>query len=415
MNAFKEKFPDVDEGDAMRFLLARNFDIKESIGLYERYLEWLDKFKPGNLTYLQWKKEIEKDRGYLLGYSKDKMPIVTVVCRNHFPEKEKNSWETTVHFACLISRLFIEGSDTPSTSKMIAIADCRGVTMKNVDMKFIKHAIDVYQEYFPERLHSCYVVGLPAALLGIWSVIEKMIDSRTRERIHLLKKSEMHKLSDEFGEEIIPACLGGKAELVHDRLWELYLKSSTTEKEDGTKNPQEVKEGATPPSGKKEEETTSPEKEDGSSTSKKEDAALTSKKEKKASGKKEKQDETSMSTKEEATTSKKEKKDETSRSAKEGTPSSSKKEKKDETSRSAKEDTPSSSKKEKKDETPKISKKEKGDGTPRSNKKEKGDGTPRSKKEKGDGTPRSSKKEKGEGTPRSGKKEDEVQNSEGKK
>jgi hypothetical protein len=40
--------------------------------------------------------------------------------------------------------------------------------MDNIDMKLIKRGIEIYQDYFPERMGVCYVIGLPGGFIGLW-------------------------------------------------------------------------------------------------------------------------------------------------------------------------------------------------------------------------------------------------------
>eukprot|EP01126_Amoeba_proteus_P022193 TRINITY_DN2249_c0_g1_i4.p1 TRINITY_DN2249_c0_g1~~TRINITY_DN2249_c0_g1_i4.p1 ORF type:complete len:129 (-),score=31.11 TRINITY_DN2249_c0_g1_i4:38-424(-) len=104
--------------------------------------------------------------------------------------------------------------------------------MKNVDMKVIKHGIDIYQNYFPERMNRCYVIGLPPALLGVWSLIEKMMDQRSRERMNLMNKpTKLLKLLDK---QFVPETFGGECKLSHEPMMQIYERLVTNAGQEGT-------------------------------------------------------------------------------------------------------------------------------------------------------------------------------------
>lgn len=47
LESMKKSFPNHDELDLTRFLLARNYDMKKSKEMYENYLDWKKNYKPG--------------------------------------------------------------------------------------------------------------------------------------------------------------------------------------------------------------------------------------------------------------------------------------------------------------------------------------------------------------------------------
>lgn len=87
-----------------------------------------------------------------------------------------------------------------------------------MDMKLIKRGIEIYQgktnfnieaicfltlkDYYPERLETAYVIGLPSSLVGIWYAIENLFDDRTRKRIKVLKDDQP--LTELFVPHLLP-------------------------------------------------------------------------------------------------------------------------------------------------------------------------------------------------------------------
>jgi len=113
-----------------------------------------------------------------------------------------------------VAEVVINALPQPNSADFIMLVNCRGIGMKNVDMKLMSVGIDYYQgplsvvnsrislflshfsfaisiDFFPERLHACYVFGLPHAMIGFWGVLQKLMDERTRQKIQLLKRSDV--------------------------------------------------------------------------------------------------------------------------------------------------------------------------------------------------------------------------------
>jgi len=109
-----------------------------------------------------------------------------------------------------------------------------GIGMSNADMKLISSGLEFYQNYFPERMRACFVVGLPTLMVGLWNLMKRLIDERTQKKIQLLYDSDTAQIFPVIPEDLVPAEVGGKhKELTHDvvlRLHEAMLKRRAEEK-----------------------------------------------------------------------------------------------------------------------------------------------------------------------------------------
>jgi len=211
LELMKKEFPSHDDLDLIRFLLAREYEVKKASQMFQNYLAWKRDFKPGNISIEIFEKELVQNRGYFIGHTENKSPVFYFLAKNHFPQEE---WEHSVHFGCLIHDAFVRLAEVPGSLTFCGIIDLKGVSIDNIDMKLIKKGIEVYQDFFPERLDRCFVIGLPSTLVGLWYVIENLFDDRTRKRIKVLKDDET--LPDLFIPHLLPKECGGTQELSHD-------------------------------------------------------------------------------------------------------------------------------------------------------------------------------------------------------
>jgi len=223
MELMKKAYPDNDPVDLLRFLRARNLDIKDSREMYDNYLKWRSpssKQPPCTITHADAEEQLSYNRFFLVtmmgDVQKDKVPLVYIVCRNHFP---KYSTKKTIHFGVFLADILVK--ITSAAVQVDCIIDMNDIAMKNVDIKFIKKGIAVYQDYFPERLRRAYVVGLPPAFHWVWEIVEKLLDERTKQRLLVLKENELGRLVKDFSPDLVPEELGGTWKPNHTFLKEL--------------------------------------------------------------------------------------------------------------------------------------------------------------------------------------------------
>jgi len=110
MELMKKAYPDNDPVDLLRFLRARNLDIKDSREMYDNYLKWRSpssKQPPGTITHADAEEQLSYNRFFLVtmmgDVQKDKVPLVYIVCRNHFPKYSTKKPFISVSFSLISS------------------------------------------------------------------------------------------------------------------------------------------------------------------------------------------------------------------------------------------------------------------------------------------------------------------------
>eukprot|EP01128_Nolandella_sp_AFSM9_P012078 TRINITY_DN893_c2_g1_i5.p1 TRINITY_DN893_c2_g1~~TRINITY_DN893_c2_g1_i5.p1 ORF type:complete len:475 (-),score=139.03 TRINITY_DN893_c2_g1_i5:68-1492(-) len=207
-------FPEADPRDLLRFLRAREMNLKNAGLMYTKARDFLAEYKPWVCEEDVIMSQLGRGIIYLLNVGKD--PIIYWVLKNFVPKKDT---EELVRAAMHYIHLIISSTNSPPEAKFTMILNCHKVSMKNFDLKITGIGIEYYQNYFPERLKVAYVIGLPTPLIGMYKVIEKLMDERTRRKIKFLKMSEASVLQDEYPLELIPSDLGGLVEELNQDLF----------------------------------------------------------------------------------------------------------------------------------------------------------------------------------------------------
>jgi hypothetical protein len=181
-----ELFPDEPPDRCRRFLVARQCNVENAASMFKKFLTWRNAVEPWNVDKEFFLRHIHQDRAYLLEYGES--PILYLIPKRHIVDE--NPYKEVLQFAVNYAEFLLQHHPLPEKARLSMIVDCKGLKMKNIDMKLISNGIDYYQDYFPERLHSCFAFGLPTPLVGLWSTFEKLLDERTRHRIKLLTTEE---------------------------------------------------------------------------------------------------------------------------------------------------------------------------------------------------------------------------------
>jgi hypothetical protein len=76
--------------------------------------------------------------------------------------------------------------------RSIYIIDLDGMTMRNVFseiMDFIKQAMTITSQHYPERAGYIYILNVPTFFTLIWNTLRPLLDPSTLERIHILRRN----------------------------------------------------------------------------------------------------------------------------------------------------------------------------------------------------------------------------------
>lgn len=81
-----------------------------------------------------------------------------------------------------------------SEPKIIVCVDLQFLTITLLDTKLITNMINYLQLKYPEILYCCYVYHVPTFFSNIYGLVSKLLDRRTRSKIHVVSEKSQKKM-----------------------------------------------------------------------------------------------------------------------------------------------------------------------------------------------------------------------------
>ncbi|KAG0321370.1 hypothetical protein BGZ99_003952 [Dissophora globulifera] len=110
------------------------------------------------------------------------------------------------------------GSDDKVIDKETVIFDCTGMGFHQLHMEglnMLRSLTDMDQKAYPERLGMLFIVNSPYVFVKVYSMIKKWLDPGVIEKIHILGKDYQSVLLEHIDEENLPEFLGGSCTCSH--------------------------------------------------------------------------------------------------------------------------------------------------------------------------------------------------------
>ncbi|XP_068814643.1 tyrosine-protein phosphatase non-receptor type 9 isoform X2 [Struthio camelus] len=195
---------------AVKFLMARKFDVLRAIELFHSYRE--TRLKEG---IVKLKPHEEPLRSELLS---GKFTILSVrdpsgasialfTAKLHHPNKSVQHVVLQALFY-LLDRA-VESFETQRNG-LVFIYDMAGSQYTNFELDLSKKILNLLKGAFPARLKKVFIVGAPVWFRVPYSIISLLLKEKLRERVQMVKMSE---LKEHLPRECLPEYLGGSLKL----------------------------------------------------------------------------------------------------------------------------------------------------------------------------------------------------------
>uniref|UniRef100_A0A8B9GHX0 protein-tyrosine-phosphatase n=1 Tax=Amazona collaria TaxID=241587 RepID=A0A8B9GHX0_9PSIT len=195
---------------AVKFLMARKFDVLRAIELFHSYRE--TRLKEG---IVKLKPHEEPLRSELLS---GKFTILSVrdpsgasialfTAKLHHPSKSVQHVVLQALFY-LLDRA-VESFETQRNG-LVFIYDMAGSQYTNFELDLSKKILNLLKGAFPARLKKVFIVGAPMWFRVPYSIISLLLKEKLRERVQMVKMSE---LKEHLPRECLPEYLGGSLRL----------------------------------------------------------------------------------------------------------------------------------------------------------------------------------------------------------
>jgi hypothetical protein len=147
---------------------------------YERDNPDLHVYRQGLSNHLQTKKTVVR------GFDKEGRPLYCVYPRLEMHEGWDAEWYPTTYCAYMLERA-IAIAETKNEDKVTVVFDYTGFTLRNSPTSsHVGKFIHQFQNHYPERAHTIYIVNAPVVFRFFWALVRPFIDSVTRKKINFV-------------------------------------------------------------------------------------------------------------------------------------------------------------------------------------------------------------------------------------
>jgi hypothetical protein len=217
--------PRYDDYYLLRFLRARKFDISKTLEMFEKFLEWRTEHRANEAMVIYKCPNIEKVKElYNHGYHGTDLQgrpfYIDQPCKFHIDEitaicdKEElysyhvREYENLLHVkfpACSAAA----GRKIEQSFTLINVEGFSMGKLKEKSREFIKIAIGIGQDNYPEIMAKMYIVNSPFMFKAAWQIISPFIDQKTLDKIHIKGSTFIKDLVEYVDPSNIPSELGG--------------------------------------------------------------------------------------------------------------------------------------------------------------------------------------------------------------
>uniref|UniRef100_A0ACD5XG70 Uncharacterized protein n=2 Tax=Avena sativa TaxID=4498 RepID=A0ACD5XG70_AVESA len=208
--------PHVKEVDNMtlrRFLRARDHDVGKASVMLLKFVAWRREAVPGGVMPAdQVRGELSHDKARMGGFDRAGRPIVFAFPAKHFSANR----DMAEHKRFVVYLLDSICARIPrGQEKFLCIVDLKGWGYANCDVRAYIAAIEIMQNYYPERLGKALMVHVPYIFMKAWKMVQPFIDANTKDKFVFIDDKNLEEtLKRELDESQLPEMYGGKLTLV---------------------------------------------------------------------------------------------------------------------------------------------------------------------------------------------------------
>jgi len=95
--------------------------------------------------------------------------------------------------------------------KFLVVVDLKGWGYANCDVRAYIAAIEIMQNYYPERLGKALMIHVPYLFMKAWKMVQPFIDANTKDKFVFVDDKKLEEtLRRELDETQVPDMYGGK-------------------------------------------------------------------------------------------------------------------------------------------------------------------------------------------------------------
>ncbi|CAO1947118.1 unnamed protein product [Urochloa humidicola] len=200
---------EVDNLTLRRFLRARDHNVDKATAMFLKFLQWRREAAPGgSVPEEQVRRELSQDKVGLGGVDRTGRPILVAFPVRHF-SANRDMAEFKSFIVYLLDKICAR--IPRGQEKFLAIVDLEGWGYANCDVRAYIAAIEIMQNYYPERLGKALLIHVPYMFMKAWKLIYPFIDNNTKDKFVFVDDKKLQEtLRREIDENQLPEFLGGK-------------------------------------------------------------------------------------------------------------------------------------------------------------------------------------------------------------
>lgn len=193
-----------DDWYLKRYLLARNRNVKDTLQMLRKTMEWRNEFGIHISEDAMFPQEFYKI-GALFPYENDKKGNLVLYLRIKYHRKITEMVEVEKHF---LVHTFEKIDRITNGQGLVIVFDCQGAGYANCDIEFLQFLISCATEHAPVGLQYIIVYKLPWVLNAFWSLARKLLPAYLASRV---KFCDENSIIDLIEPNNLPDFMGGKS------------------------------------------------------------------------------------------------------------------------------------------------------------------------------------------------------------
>uniref|UniRef100_A0A7S0VLS0 CRAL-TRIO domain-containing protein n=1 Tax=Polytomella parva TaxID=51329 RepID=A0A7S0VLS0_9CHLO len=199
-----------NEHTYVRYMRARNWDLKKATAMLKTTLEWRLEYKPHLIKFEEVKIQATTGKLYIYPHADQfGRPIVLMRPRLENTKPSDNQIRYLIYCLEWASKL----ADDTGVGKMCWLLDFEGYSLRNAPpIRTSLHCNHILQNHYPERLGCAVCYHSPTLFSLTWKAVSPFIDPVTKGKIHFVSKGskEKEEMNSRFQLDKMEVSFGGE-------------------------------------------------------------------------------------------------------------------------------------------------------------------------------------------------------------